>query len=166
MKKTSKIRFCNAGLMATGLLALLSSIQMEACGGNDPCGLSFVSLACLHAAVGTVMLSLVVWHLQLHFGSGGWLFKIKQLKKRPTKMLCVLFAVTVVSCFMAIAHFIAQETHAPVGAIHGKIGFLFLLFCLGHTVKRRAWVKTQLLKKTNAKHAKNDRQAQRRTAPN
>lgn len=36
--------------------------------------------------------------------------------------------------------------NSPIGAVHCKIGFLFLLLCIGHTAKRWKWVKKQIFK--------------------
>ena len=45
--------------------------------------------------------------------------------------------------------------NSPIGAVHGKIGFLFILFCIGHTAKRWKWVKKQNKSNDNGKYYKN-----------
>lgn len=90
------------------------------------------------------MLVLVVLHLHLHFGWSRWAAKIKKLKSKPTQWLSLLFVLIFAMSLVAFAHTIPQMVHSPIGAIHGKIGFAFLLFCIGHTIHRRKWVKKQI----------------------
>ena len=143
--KITKLKICNSTLIVTGVLTLASSVQMEACGGSSIAGISFPTLMCVHCASGTLMFLCVFLHLHLHFGTRNWLSKIKRLPKRPTRILCVLFAIMIITSLLALVHTVPQFTHNPVGAIHGKIGFLFLIFCMAHTVKRLPWLKKHLL---------------------
>lgn len=142
--KITKLKICNSTLIVTGVLTLASSVQMEVCGGSSIAGISFPTLMCVHFASGTLMFLCVFLHLHLHFGTRNWLSKIKRLPKRPTRILCVLFAIMIITSLLALVHTVPQFTHNPVGAIHGKIGFLFLIFCMAHTVKRLPWLKKHL----------------------
>ncbi len=142
--KITKLKICNSALIITAVLALASSVQMEVCGGSGIAGLSFPALIWIHCASSTLMFLCVFLHLRLHFGTRNWISKIKRLPKSPTRILCVLFAIMIITSLLALVHTVPQFTHNPVGAIHGKIGFLFLIFCMAHTVKRLPWLKKHL----------------------
>ena len=146
MKKINKLRICNAFLAVMAALMLLSGLQLEACGGRDLMGIGFNAMVWAHSIAGAAMMAAVAWHLYLHFGRGGWLKKMRRLKNRPTRAMCVLWGVMAVLSIAALAHFVLQPQHSPLGAVHGKAGFLFLLFCIGHTAKRWRWLKTHVLR--------------------
>lgn len=145
MDKLQRLRRCDLLLMPTALLALLSSIQMEACGGKGFMGLPFSTWIYLHCILGTLMLALVVEHLHLHFGKMNWWAKIKGLKRQP-QWLCATFFLLLVLSVVAFVRIMVLTSHSPIGAVHGKVGFLFLLLCIGHTAKRWKWVKKQIFK--------------------
>lgn len=145
MEKIKKLRWCDSLLMLLSILVLLSSIQMEACGGEGLWGFSFSTWMYLHCILGALMFVLVIEHLYLHFGKSNWIAKVKGLK-RQTKWLCVIFAILFAISVVVFVRIIILTAHSPIGAVHGKIGFLFLLFCIGHTAKRWKWVKKQILK--------------------
>lgn len=63
-----------------------------------------------------------------------------------TKWLCTIFAILLAISVVAFVHIIVLTAHSHIGAVHGKIGFLFILFCIGHTAKRWKWVKKQMFK--------------------
>ena len=131
--------------MPIALLVLLSSIQMEACGGKGLFGLPFATWMYLHCILGILMFTLVIEHLYLHFGKRNWLTKVKGLKMQ-TKWLCTIFAILLAISVVTFVRIIVLTAHSPIGAVHGKIGFLFILFCIGHTAKRWKWVKKQMFK--------------------
>lgn len=145
MEKIKKLRLCDLLLMPITILVLLSSIQMEVCGGEGLFGLPFSFWMYLHCILGTLMFVLVVEHLYLHLGKSKWLTKVKRLK-RLTKWLCAIFAILLVISVVVFVRIIVLTTHSPIGAVHGKIGFLFLILCIWHTAKRWEWVKTQIFK--------------------
>lgn len=145
MNNKSKSKVCNLCLIAVGALTLLSSIQMEVCGGKGLWGLSFTTFMYLHCGLGTLMFILVAEHLYLHFGNKNWITKMKSLKKQ-TKWLCTIFAVLLPISVVAFVRIVTFPTHTPIGAAHGKIGFLFLILCVLHTAWRWKWVKKQMFK--------------------
>ncbi len=137
MNRKQKLKVCNLWLLGVAVLTLASSLQMEICGGEGVGSLSFLLMMCLHCFVGSMMLILIILHLYLHFGTQNWFSKIKCLKSVPTKCLCVVFSAMIVLSIMALLHVLPQMVHTTVGAVHGKVGFLFLLLCIGHCLKRR-----------------------------
>lgn len=149
MNKIEKLRLCNLWLMVTGLLVLMSGLQMEVCGGCGCFGLPFSLLMYVHCALGIFMFVLVAIHLYLHFGKCNWFSKIKGMKNIRTKWLAVCFSITVILSLVAFFYILETMKHTPIGGIHGKIGFFFLAYCLGHTIKRWKWVKKQIFKTDN-----------------
>lgn len=143
MGKIKKLSICNLLLALIAILMLLSSVQMEVCGGKGLWVLSFSTWMYLHCILGTLMFILVVEHLYLHFGKTKWSSKFKGLKEQ-TKWLCAIFSILFIFSVIAFVRIIVLTTHSPIGAVHGKIGFLFLLFCIGHTIKRWKWMKKQI----------------------
>ena len=137
---------CNACLAVMAAVMLLSGLQLEVCGGRGLMELGFNAMVWAHSIAGAAMMAAVAWHLHLHFGRGGWLKKMRKLKNRPTRVLCVLWTLMAVLSIAALVHFVLQPQHSPLGAVHGKVGFLFLLFCIGHTVKRWRWFKAHVLR--------------------
>lgn len=145
MNKVSTFKVCNLLLMTFAVLSLASSIQMEACGGKSLFGFPFATWMYLHCILGTLMFILVIEHLYLYFGKRNWITKVKGLK-RQTKWLCVIFVILLFISIVAFIRTMIFTTHSPIGAVHGKIGFLFMLFCIRHIAKRWKWVKKQIFK--------------------
>lgn len=137
MNRKQKLKLCNLWLLGVAVLTLASSLQMEICGGKGVGSLSFLQMMYLHCFVGFIMLILIILHLYLHFGTQNWITKIRCLKSVPTKRLCVVFAIMIILSIVALLHVFPQMVHTTVGAVHGKVGFLFLLLCMGHCLKRR-----------------------------
>ena len=102
--------------MPIAFLVLLSSIQMEACGGKGLFGLPFATWMYLHCILGILMFILVIEHLYLHFGKRNWLTKVKGLK-RQTKWLCTIFAILLAISVVAFVRIIVLTAHSPIGAI-------------------------------------------------
>ena len=146
MTKANKLKICNITLLLVALPMLVSSIQMEVCGGKPLTNFGFAEYMAIHAILGSVMIVLLITHLYLHFGWQNWLQKIKKLKSKPTKLLCALFLLMFVSGVASLLHNFASMEHSVVGAIHGKIGLVFLAICIGHIIKRWWWIKKNAFK--------------------
>ena len=94
------------------------------------------------------------WYIDVHLGYRTSVFAFWQEKlankskrlKRQTKWLCTIFAILLAISVVTFVRIIVLTAHSPIGAVHGKIGFLFILFCIGHTAKRWTWVKKQMFK--------------------
>lgn len=141
--KNQQLRLCNASLMIVAVFMLISSIQMEALAGDSLWGISFETLTFIHAGIGMVMFSLVAWHLYLHFGDLGWITKL-QKSPRSTKALAIFGALTLSSGIFILAYMLTYFQHNLVGAIHGKIGFVFIALCGIHIYKYWAWIKRKI----------------------
>ena len=130
MTKIEKLKLCNILLLFSTTLILASSIQLEATGSR---GISWVWV---HVIVGCTFFSNIIWHLYLHFGYKSWLQPLSKQKSRLTRWLAVFTLLTLISAFVALFHWIGSHLHSPAGAIHGKIGFVFLALTVVHTIKR------------------------------
>lgn len=68
MIKANKLKICNIALLLVALSMLISSIQMEVCGGKPLGNFEFAEYMAIHAILGSVMIGLLLAHLYLHFG--------------------------------------------------------------------------------------------------
>ena len=132
-------------LLPAGVLALLSSIQMEACGGTGLWGIPFPTWMYLHCILGLLMILLAVEHLYLHFGKKRWLMKLRRLGGL-SRWLCMVLALLAALSVIALGHTVVSMNHSPIGAVHGKVGFLFLALCLWHTVRHWGWISRQMFR--------------------
>lgn len=137
MSKLEKLRLCDWMLVFATALILASSIQLEA---TDSSSIVWVFT---HMIIGTLFFTNIVWHIYLHFGWEAWIQRLRKQKSPVTHWLAVFALFTLISAFVALFHWIGTYTHSPVGAIHGKIGFVFLALAIGHTVKRIKFFKRQ-----------------------
>ncbi len=70
-----------------------------------------------------------------------------EAKSRVTRWLAILAFLTFISAFIALVHWVGEYMHSPIGGIHGKIGLVFLVLAIGHTVKRIRFFKSRRLSK-------------------
>lgn len=133
MSRKSRLRACNSLLLGATALMCLSAIQLEATGSQEPAYIR------VHIALGTCLTLLTGWHLYLHFAKHNWTKKILGLKKKTTKWLALLCTVSILSGGATTFHWTATYAHSPLGGVHGKIGFLFLMLAIGHAAKRRRY---------------------------
>ena len=146
MNKKRNLKVCNLCLIAVATMVLVSSVQMEICGGKGVGELSFSTMMYIHSFLGILMFVIVGYHLYLHLGKKHWITKVSKLSDRHTKWLCVVFAIMLILSTFVFVHVHLLMEHSIIGAVHGKIGFLFLAFCVGHTVRRWKWVRRQVLR--------------------
>lgn len=125
-RRIAKLRLCDVTLLSLTIIMLVSSIQLEITGGNSPLWVW------AHIVAGTLFVIGILWHCQLHFGNKGWL---RRLRKRYS-WLASFFLLTLVSAAVATAHWLTVGLHSMPGAVHGKIGFIFLAIVIGHTARR------------------------------
>lgn len=130
MTKKERLRLCDRVLAAVAAVTLASSVQLEAMPGRGA-----VWVWC-HIVVGVAMLALVVRHLYLHFGWRGWPGRLRAQKSPVTRWLGVTGLLVALSAVAATAHWLVSQTHATVGGVHGKLGFIFMALCVGHTLRR------------------------------
>lgn len=137
MTKAKKLKICDWLLLVSTVVMLASSIQLEATGSRA------VIWVWLHIIIGCLFFANIIWHLYLHFGWKSWLQKFRKQKSLITRWLAVFALLTIISAIVASAHWIGSWAHSPLGGVHGKIGFIFIVIAIGHTVKRINFFKSK-----------------------
>lgn len=130
MTKAKELRLCDWMLVFATTFILASGIQLEATDSRN------IIWVLIHMVIGSLFFTNIVWHLYLHFGWKSWIQRLRKQKSPVTRWLTVFALFTLISALVALFHWIGTYTHSPVGAIHGKIGFVFIALAIGHTVKR------------------------------
>lgn len=130
MNKKLKLKICDWALLVTTILMLASGIELEATGSQ---GNAWIWL---HTAIGAVFFADIIWHIYLHFQWKQWIRRFSGQKSPVTRWLAIIGALTLISGIAALAHWASIRLHSPIGGIHGKIGFLFMLLGIGHICKR------------------------------
>lgn len=130
MTKLKKLRICNWCLLVLTAAILASGIQLEATHCNSP---AFVYI---HIITGCTFTLLAAWHIALHFGKSNWFARIGKQKDLTTKILWWPSLAMLLTGIASTGHWIARSTHAPIGGIHGKIGFLMILLSIIHIARR------------------------------
>lgn len=131
MKKSDKLRLCGWGLALMGVACLASSVQLEVCEGK------LHWAVWLHVVLCSVMMIGVGYHIYLHFQFRNWFACFRKLKSHATRVLAVLCALALTTGVVALVQWAVHQSHSGIGAVHGKIGFVFLLLCIGHAIKRK-----------------------------
>ena len=135
MSEVKKLRLCDWMLVFATAFILASGIQLEV---TDSSSIAWVSI---HIIIGSLFFANIVWHLYLHFGRKSWVQRLRKQKSPVTRWLAILAFLTLVSALFAVLHWIGSYVHSPIGAVHGKIGFIFLILAIGHTIKRLRFFK-------------------------
>ncbi|MDE6300247.1 MAG: hypothetical protein K2M19_00840 [Muribaculaceae bacterium] len=130
MKKSEKLRLCNRILLLLVVVMLLSAVQLEFTHSSG------VWPVWVHIGLGCLFMAVIAVHIYLHFGRSDWFAKFRKQKSVVTRILWWLTVIVALSGLVAFAHWLASGVHAPIGGVHGKIGFLMLAFALGHIIKR------------------------------
>lgn len=81
-------------------------------------------------------MGMATYHVYLHFGNSNWFSKFRKQKSQVTRILWLVALVTLITGIVAIIHWVTTFTHAPIGGVHGKLGFLMIILSIGHIVKR------------------------------
>ena len=137
MKKITKLKFCNWGLLVASVAVLISGIQLEVI--NSTVNFS----VWLHIIIGLLFLGLVYAHIFLHFGKSNWFAKFSQLKSRATQILWWTTIITLITGIASAIRWIETNTHSPLGGIHGKLGLMMLILSIFHISKRLNFFKSK-----------------------
>ena len=109
---------------------LASGIQLEATGSSS------VDWVWIHIVVGTFFMALGFLHIYIHFGASNWFSRFHKLKSPVTRILWWITLLTLVTVVIATGHWLGSFTHSSIGTVHGKLGFMMIILCLCHIVKR------------------------------
>lgn len=130
MTKGKRLKICNIALVLLSITILTSSIQLEA---THSSGIVWVWL---HIIIGTTFMAMIIWHLYLHFQWRSWIRKLRRQKSPVTHWLVIFGLLTLLTGIATFVHWLPTRLHSPIGAIHGKIGFLFIALAIAHTIRR------------------------------
>lgn len=135
MKKITRLKICNWSLLFLSVAILISGIQLEAthCMGQTS--------VWIHIAVGLLFMLISACHIFLHFGYSNWLAKFHRQKSHATRILWWVALVTLISGVIATFHWTSTFSHAPIGGVHGKFGFLMMIISAGHICRRLKFFK-------------------------
>lgn len=130
MSKLKKLRLCDFMLLAVAVVMLASSLQLEVIAGQS------MWWVWVHIVSGTLFLVLILWHLQLHFQWRNWFRLLWKQRSANMKWLTAVGILTFVTALVATAGWIVSPEHSKIGAVHGKLGFLFIALAVWHTARR------------------------------
>lgn len=130
MKHITKLKICDWSLLGLTAATLLSGIQLEILSGSSSGWIWIHIVECL------LFIGFCAWHIQLHFKTSNWFVRFKNLKNHVTRILWWVSLLTFVTGIAASSDWIVSGVHGPVGAVHGKIGFLMIILVVGHAIKR------------------------------
>ncbi len=125
MNKKLKMKICDWALLPVSAAMLVSGIELEITEGSSAAWIWG------HIFSGILFTALIVWHIALHYKSHDWL---RRLWKRPAviKWLTISGILTLATGFWAVPEWIIAAAHTHIGALHGKFGFIMMLFVIIH----------------------------------
>lgn len=130
MKKIVKLKICNWSLLPLSIAIMISGIQLEATQSSD------TTSVWIHIAVGILFSAMVLYHIFLHLSNSDWFSKFNRQKSRLTRILWPVSLITFISGIVAGIHWLGTFTHAAIGGIHGKFGFIMLILSTAHICTR------------------------------
>lgn len=129
MNKIKKLKISNWTLLIIYILTLVSSLQLETAGNASRLWVI------LHLIVATSFLAVIIWHIYLHFRWDNWRRLLKGKKKGILKWMSIFCLLVILSAVIATIDWYIKGVHTGPGAIHGKIGFIFLIAVVIHLIK-------------------------------
>lgn len=136
MRKMNKMRRCNLALLVLTVLLLASCLMLLGLQGEPWLGLDYGAWVWIHVALALAMMGLIVRHLYLHFGRKRWLERVRKLRSHVTRLLFWLGVLAAVSGLVVLVVWLVNPVHGPAGKVHAWVALIFLLFTIGHIVKR------------------------------
>ncbi len=136
MSHKSKLRFCNVTLPVFSLLILFSGLHLEitACAS--------IHWVCLHIALGILFTALILWHIRLHLHWSQLRARLLHSPHRHLRLLSILALLVIFLAILATLSRLFHGYHTPIGGLHGKCAFLFLLFLTAHVIRRHHYYHT------------------------
>lgn len=130
--KKGHLNLCNWSLLPLTIIMLASAIQLEATDGKGD------AWVWLHIVTGIALTAVALWHLTLHYSS-----RWEQLFSRKTgskiKWMTIFLTLTAVTGIIATAQWHPVCLHTHLGAIHGKLGLIFLFLAITHALHYRRY---------------------------
>ena len=131
MTPAERLRVCDRTLGIVLIVMLASGIQLEATSGR------YAWSVWAHIALGIILTVLSLRHIYLHYRWVNWFALFAKNKNTVTRVLWWVFLLTAVTGIIATVVWLVGHDHSPIGAIHGKIGFLMILAGIIHHKRRR-----------------------------
>lgn len=75
--------------------------------------------------------------IYLHFRWNNWIMRLIRKRRGVVRWMTVSGLLLILSACIATIHWTATTAHTVVGAIHGKIGFIFILLTIIHIIRYR-----------------------------
>ncbi len=130
MNKSQLLRACNYILPGISAIILASGIQLEVTSG------AFPTWIWVHIFIGILFFGFIGWHLYLHFRWRNWLGALWKQKSPVTRWLTLFGIFTLITAVIATVAWIGSPVHSKIGAIHGKLGFIFVILSICHLLRR------------------------------
>lgn len=141
MNTAKKFKICDKTIGCLSLIMLASGIQLEASGGV------YAWSVWVHIFLGLLFTALCIYHIYLHYKFSNWFSRFAKNRNIITKILWWVFLLTVVSGIAVTIIWVGDSTHSILGGIHGKIGFLMIVFAVIHTLRHKKSTKKSIAKK-------------------
>lgn len=129
MNNATRLKICDGWLGRILILILASGIQLEVTSGK------YAWSVWVHIVLGIILTVLSCYHIYLHYKTGNWFVRFAKNKNVVTRILWWIFLLTAVTGIIATFAWIGHDGHMPIGGIHGKIGFLMVIFGIIHAVR-------------------------------
>ena len=124
-----RLKICNRLLGLTLILILASGIQLEVPSGSPAWSVW------VHIALGLVLTALALYPIFLHYRKANWFARFAKNRNTSTRILWWVFLLTAVSGLAATVGWGGDNVHSPLGAVHGKIGFLMVIVASVHVAR-------------------------------
>lgn len=124
-----RLKICNRLLGLTLILILASGIQLEVTSGRPAWSVW------VHIVLGLVLTALAFYHIFLHYRKSNWFARFAKNRNTATRVLWWVFLLTAVSGLAATVGWVGDNVHSPLGAVHGKIGFLMVIVSIIHVAR-------------------------------
>lgn len=130
MKTATKLTCCNKCLACVFVMMFVSGIQLEATSGKS------VWYVWFHIIIGAVFTVLLLYHIYLHYKFSNWFSRLARHRSIIIRFLWMTFLLNFTIGIAASIHWLDGYAHSPLGGIHGKFGFLMVMFAVIHIVRQ------------------------------
>lgn len=124
-----RLKICNRLLGLTLILILASGLHLEVTSGR------YAWSVWVHIVLGLVLTALAFYHIYLHYRKANWFARFAKNRNTTTRVLWWVFLLTAVSGLAATVGWVGDNVHSPLGAVHGKIGFLMVIVAIVHVAR-------------------------------
>lgn len=136
--KKKQLKICNWSLILLSVWMLASALQLEITGGES------VAWVWIHIMIGIAITAFAIWHLALHYHTR-WSRLFTRQTRPKVKFMTLFLALSAITGIIATAQWMSECCHTHLGAIHGKLGFIFLLLAITHGLHyKRYYLKKRL----------------------